>query len=511
MAFTVKYDGNFLTDHMRIIDVHRNLGAGIVSTTEENVFAGDDFVRSRRDKSTIEVEFRTFGNIATARRLLAQLTSSSIPTELIFSDEPNLYYQAIRQGEITLTESKSKLFANGTIIFLIPAGEAESVDTKVLNEDNSGGELGTITHNADGSTKVQINNQGTLETFPQIKITNVDENGYLGLVNPNGILELGKRDEADGETVPESEVLYTTDSDLQFSDFVDASGKVNPQIASVGGTCDTTGEIGYLKDGLRLITQSTATGSTHRGGMLSLDIPPDSNGEKGSVNFYAWFNIFVHALQNGQTGLLQIMFTDSNDKFVAGYGIVKSDKTGNTGAAKFWVGGDHPKEYKSITFTTNDGEQTKDPNNNTMFNSKKGSADFVKQGASLGFYWKGSRQTINVPELENVPIERVYIFIGNFTNSNKFLEELSLRRFWCRKDKVDVWHDLPNRYQAGSVMELDMENGKITKDGISSNNELVTGSEFISLPSGETELDIYQSSWNTTPPQIEIQWKERYL
>lgn len=511
MAFTVKYDGNFLTDHMRIIDVHRNLGAGIVSTTEENVFAGDDFVRSRRDKSTIEVEFRTFGNIATARRLLAQLTSSSIPTELIFSDEPNLYYQAIRQGEITLTESKSKLFANGTIIFLIPAGEAESVDTKKLNESNSGGELGTITHNADGSTKVQINNQGTLETFPQIKITNVDENGYLGLVNPNGILELGKRDEADGETVPESEVLYTTDSDLQFSDFVDASGKVNPQIASVGGTCDTTGKIGYLKDGLRLITQSTATGSTHRGGMLSLDIPPDSNGEKGSVNFYAWFNIFVHALQNGQTGLLQIMFTDSNDKFVAGYGIVKSDKTGNTGAAKFWVGGDHPKEYKSITFTTNDGEQTKDPNNNTMFNSKKGSADFVKQGASLGFYWKGSRQTINVPELENVPIERVYIFIGNFTNSNKFLGELSLRRFWCRKDKVDVWHDLPNRYQAGSVMELDMENGKITKDGISSNNELVTGSEFISLPSGETELDIYQSSWNTTPPQIEIQWKERYL
>lgn len=511
MAFTVKYDGNFLTDHMRIIDVHRNLGAGITSTTEENVFSGADFVRSRRDKSTIEVEFRTFDNIVTARRILAKLTSSPIPTELIFSDEPNLFYQAIRQGEITLTESKSKLFGTGTITFLIPAGEAESVDTKVLNESNSGGEFGTITHNADGSTKVIINNKGSLETFSKIKVTNVHENGYLGLVNPNGILELGKRDEADGETVPESEVLYTTDSDLQFSDFVDASGKVNPQIASVGGTCDTTGKIGYLKDGLRLITPSTATGSTHRGGMLSLDIPPDSNGEKGSVNFYAWFNIFVHALQNGQTGLLQIMFTDSNDKFVAGYGIVKSDKTGNTGAAKFWVGGDHPKEYKSITFTTNDGEQTKDPNNNTMFNSKKGSADFVKQGASLGFYWKGIRQTINVPELENVPIERVYIFIGNFTNSNKFLGELSLRRFWCRKDKVDVWHDLPNRYQAGSVMELDMENGKITKDGISSNNELVTGSEFISLPSGETELDIYQSSWNTTPPQIEIQWKERYL
>lgn len=511
MIFTVKYGENFLTDHMRILDVRRKLGAGIISTTEENVFAGDDFIRSRRDKATIEIDFITFDNLATARRLLAKLTSSPIPTELIFSDEPNLYYQAIRQGEISLLESKSGLLATGTITFLIPSGEAVSVDTKVLNGANSGGELGTITHNADGSTKVIINNKGSLETFPKIKVTNVHENGYLGFVNPNGILEFGKRDEADGETVPESEVLYTTDSDLQFSDFVDASGKVNPQIASVGGTCDTTGKIGYLKDGLRLITQSTATGSTHRGGMLSLDIPPDSNGEKGSVNFYAWFNIFVHALQNGQTGLLQIMFTDSNDKFVAGYGIVKSDKTGNTGAAKFWVGGDHPKEYKSITFTTNDGEQTKDPNNNTMFNSKKGSADFVKQGASLGFYWKGSRQTINVPELENVPIERVYIFIGNFTNSNKFLGELSLRRFWCRKDKVDAWRNLPNRYQAGSVMELDMENGKFIKDGIAINDELVKGTEPFPFSSGETELDIYQSSWNTTPPQIEIQWKERYL
>ena len=491
-----------------VTNIKRNIGSTWENSTEK-LGNGVDFLYNSRGSKIISFDYVLngifFNEINNNKEQLASLVNTKVPIELIFEDEPNKVWLALPDGE------QSFDLDSGTLNFLVPSGEAESVDTKKLNESNSGGELGTITHNADGSTKVQINNQGTLETFPKIKITNVHENGYLGFVNPNGILELGKRDEADGETVPESEVLYTTDSDLQFSDFVDASGKVNPQIASVGGTCDTTGKIGYLKDGLRLITPSTATGSTHRGGMLSLDIPPDSNGEKGSVNFYAWFNIFVHALQNGQTGLLQIMFTDSNDNFVAGYGIVKSDKTGNTGAAKFWIGGDHPKEWKSIVFTTNDGEQTKDPNNNTMFNSKKGSADFVKQGASLGFYWKGSRQTINVPELENVPIERVYIFIGNFTNSNKFLGELSLRRFWCRKDKVDVWHDLPNRYQAGSVMELDMENGKITKDGISSNNELVTGSEFISLPSGETELDIYQSSWNTTPPQIEIQWKERYL
>lgn len=510
MGFTVKYDGNFLTDHMRIIDVHRNLGAGINSTTEENVFSGADFVRSRRDKSTIEVEFRTFDNITTARRQLAKLTSSSIPAELIFSDEPNLYYQAIRQGEITLTESKSKLFATGTITFLIPAGEAESVDTKVLNESNSGGELGTITHNADGSTKVIINNKGSLETFPKIKVTNVHENGYLGFVNPIGILELGKREEADGETVKESQILYTSDSDSQFSKLVDTNVE-NPQTSSVGMTCDTSGKISYSKDGLRLTTPSTVTGKTLRGGMKVFDLPPDSNGENGAVNFYAWFNILAHALEYGQTGVLQILFTDKEDNLVAGYGVVKTDMVGNVGNVKFWVGGDKPREWKSLSFTANDGEAPKDPNNNTQFNSKTGWHDFVKKKGALSFHWKGSRQTINVPELAEVPIERIYVFIGNWSGSNKFIGDLSLRRFWCRKDYVSVWNDLPNRYQTGSVIELDMENGKLIKDGIAINNELVTGSKFFSFPPGESELDIYQSSWNTTPPHVEIEWKERYL
>lgn len=515
MAFSVKFND---VDLSTIVDgftaITRNIGAGWTNTVQPNPIIGADFTQNSINSKSITVNFIAdvqADRFTSVRKALASALNVKQPATLIFDDDPNQVWWAVPDGTPTLDES-SFYQAVGSITFLVPSGVSESVETNILNASNSGGSLGTITNNSDGSVDIKINNTGNLEAFPTIEITNVHENGYLGLANENGILELGKRDEADGETVPESEVLYTTDSDLQFSDFVDASGKVNPQIASVGGTCDTTGKIGYLKDGLRLITQSTATGSTHRGGMLSLDIPPDSNGEKGSVNFYAWFNIFVHALQNGQTGLLQIMFTDSNDKFVAGYGIVKSDKTGNTGAAKFWVGGDHPKEYKSITFTTNDGEQTKDPNNNTMFNSKKGSADFVKQGASLGFYWKGSRQTINVPELENVPIERVYIFIGNFTNSNKFMGELSLRRFWCRKDKVDVWHDLPNRYQAGSKIEINM-NGKDTVliNGMPAIQEKIRGTEPFSIPPGISTLKIIQSSWNTTPPIVQISYKERNL
>ena len=521
MAFTVKYDGNFLTDHMRIIDVHRNLGAGITSTTEENVFSGADFVRSRRDKSTIEVEFRTFDNITTARRLLAKLTSSSIPAELIFSDEPNLYYQAIRQGEITLTESKSKLFATGTITFLIPAGEAESVDTKVLNESNSGSEFGTITHNEDGSTKIQINNQGTLPTWVKINLTSKHDNGYFGIVGVNGAMELGKREEADGEDVQNSEVLYDSKSDTEFKKFVSAAGQPHPEWAGAG----TNGTIGYQEynykssngqqrtmTGVKLIDPGPQTG--FRGGMTELVLPPDSNGDSGAVNFYAWFRLFTWTTALGQTGVMQILFTDENDEFVAGYGTLKDDKTGNTGTVGFWIGGDKKGQWKHIPYVANNGEQTGLKDNNTMLNDNRGQLDFAKQGSTLGFYWKGGHQTIVVPELENVAIHKVKFFFGNWApniSPKGTMTHMVIREFWCRKDFVQKWNDLPNRYKNGSTLEIDMERGQITKDGILANNELVTGSEFFSIPPGVSEIDIYQSSWNTTSPDVSIEWKERYL
>ena len=488
-----------------VTNIKRNIGSTWENSTEK-LGNGVDFLYNSRGSKGISFDYVLkgifFSEINHNKEQLASLVNTKEPIELIFEDEPNKVWLALPDGE------QSFDLDSGTLNFLVPSGEAVSVDTKVLNESNSGGELGTITHNADGSTKVIINNKGSLETFPKIKVTNVHENGYLGFVNPIGILELGKREEADGETVKESQILYTSDSDSQFSKLVDATGHINPQNPE---HIETGGLLGYQKDGLRLITPSTDIQHTFKGGMKVIDLPPDSNGEVGAENFYMWWNVWCHALTWGETGVIQILMTDSADKLIAGWGIVKTNTNTNKAHVKFWIGGNNPKEYKSIQFTANDGEAPKDNENNTSYNSKTGSADFVKKGASLGFYWKGSRQTINVPELEKVKVERVYIFMGDVINSKKYLGELSLRRLWFRKDYVSVWNDLPNRYQTGSVIELDMENGKFIKDGIAINNELVNGSEPFSFPSGESELDIYQSSWNTTPPQVEIQWKERYL
>ncbi|MDT2934113.1 phage tail family protein [Lactococcus lactis] len=509
MTLTVNFAGNELTKHMRIIDVKRNLGAGIDIVSQKRAGNGEDFISSRKDSSKIVVDFRTFDDITAARRLLAALTSSETLAELSFSDEPNVRYHAIREGEITLTENKSKLFSDGTITFKIPSGAAESVTSNVLNATNSGGENGTITPNTtDGSIEIKVNNKGTLPTFPKIKLTNVSENGYFGIVGVKGLMALGNINEADGVTNPKSEQLYDSNTDSSFSKFKDvAVGIVNPQNSLYG----TNGTISFQSDGLRFATQGTMSSSQIAGGgMKVMTLPADSNGHVGAVNFYSHFNLFAWAGAMGQTGILQILFTDINDKLVAGYGITKSDMSGNSAKCSFWVGGNTPKEYTSFGFETNNAEKNqKYPNN--MFNSSTGDADFLKEGASLGFYWYGSRKSIYVPELENVEIAKVYLYIGQFKNSNKFINNLSIRGLNLMKNNVSVWSDIPNRYAAGSVVEIDMENDKIFTNGVATNKDFVKGGNFFSLPPGESTLLISQSTFNHTPPQVELTWKENYL
>ena len=511
MTLTVNFAGNELTKHMRIIDVKRNLGAGIDIVSQKRAGNGEDFISSRKDSSKIVVDFRTFDDITAARRLLAALTSSETLAELSFSDEPNVRYRAIREGEITLTENKSKLFSDGTITFKIPSGAAESVTQNVLNATNSGGENGTITPNTtDGSIEIKVNNKGTLPTFPKIKLTNVSENGYFGIVGVKGLIGLGNINEADGVTNPMSEQLYDSASDTSFSDFKDvAPGTPNPQ----NNWLATNGKLEFQTDGLRLKDQGTVDSRQGvAGGMKVMTLPADSNGHVGAVNFYSYFNIFAWAGAFGQTGLLQVLFTDANNKLVAGYGVSKGDMVDNKASMKCWVGGNSPREYASNDFISHNGEGNGAGSmNNTSFNERTGHSDFVKTGSQLEFYWKGSRIKAIIPELETVEIAKVYIYIGQYVQSNKFMTNLSLRNISYRKDKVSVWSNVPNRYAAGSVVEIDMENDKIFTNGVATNKDFVNGGKFFSIPPGESTIIINQSAFNHTPPQVELTWKENYL
>ena len=57
-----------------------------------------------------------------------------------------------------------------------------------------------------------------------------------------------------------------------------------------------------------------------------------------------------------------------------------------------------------------------------------------------------------------------------------------------------------------------MEKSKITVNDLGANSDYITGSEFISIPPGASQrLDIVYSNFTTSPPKVEIKWKERIL
>ncbi|AJA57186.1 distal tail protein Dit [Lactococcus lactis] len=515
----VTYGDKILSDLFEsVTNIKRDIGSGWNNNTQAKK-EGVDVISSSRGLRNISFDYiikgTFFDEININKQKLSSYINSEIRLGLIFEDEPNKVWYALPDGEQSFsTENKS-----GTLTFIVPEGHAYSTYTNVLNSDNSGGVDGSITPNADGSVDITINNQGTLPTWIDLKLTNNHDNGYFGIAGVNGSLELGNREEVDGVTIKHSDVLYDSKTDPKFSKFVSAAGQPHPEWAGAG----TNGTIGYQEynykssngqqktmKGVKLINPGSQTG--FRGGMAELVLPPDSNGDSGAVNFYAWFRLFTWTTSLGQTGVMQILFTDENDEFVAGYGTLKDDKTGNTGTVGFWIGGPNKGQWKHIPYVANNGEQTGLKDNNTMLNDNRGALDFFKQGSTLGFYWKGGHQRIVVPELKDVAIHKVKFFFGNWsTNPRGTMTHMVIRDFWCRKDFVNTWNDLPNRYKNGSVVEIDMSSGNVSKDGISAITEVVNGTEPFSIPPGISQIKIIQSSWNNTPPDVEISWKERIL
>ena len=80
-----------------------------------------------------------------------------------------------------------------------------------------------------------------------------------------------------------------------------------------------------------------------------------------------------------------------------------------------------------------------------------------------------------------------------------------------RKDFVPVTKDIPNRYSIGSNVVVDCESDSVTVDGLERITDVVHGSTFPTIPTGNSQLEIYCSSWIGNKPTVTIEFEERWL
>ena len=476
---------------VKITRLDRNLSPSITNNTRniENVNGGE-FTHSTYSPKQIVMEFRisnsTARELSEFRRKMSEILYSKEPKRLIFSDEPSIYYDAIVDGEPVLEEDD--MYSSGTITWLIPDGVAYSTAEKQFTGVQQNG-YQTIT----------IQNNGTEWADVDYEITHKHENGFIGLVSQYGVIQLGKEEEADGENYKASENLF--DGYNLFQDDHGTSYQ-NPE-NTTQGTLEVRNVAGY---NVMALKGGQATSGYWNGGMKTLTIPVDSEGRRGAKNFYCYTQHWFETGLMGQTGAQTIAFLTGDNKVICAMSINKSDSVGNTARVEWFAPGNTLIRREEFQPTAYEGNP---------FNLKMGCHnDFLKEGEKLRIFWYGTYVERNIPEIKDMECEKIQIWIGQWGDrnlGNQLVTHNYLKSIWFRKDNVEKYRDVPNRYRAGDVVSIDGESTKVYVNGMPAKGDEINGSNYPKVPPGTTEVQFCYSSFSSPPPQIKAKMREVYL
>ena len=474
---------------VKIIRLDRNLMPSITTSIRsvENVNGGE-FTHSTYSPKQIAMEFQipnsTARGLAEFRRKMPEILYSKEPKRLIFSDEPNIYYEAIVDGEPVLEEND--MYSTGTITWLIPDGVAYSTAEFAFDGVQE-----------DGYQTITIKNNGTEWADVDYEITHKHENGFIGLVSQHGTIQLGKVEETDMEDYEASEALIDDKFSLSTTGWAlnqATTVHVVSEHKQTGNLAISNGTGGYA-----LRVTDYGTGEQWHGPSWTKKVPADRNGHVGAKNCtLSWHHYFTTSTFNNR-GVIQFLMTDRNKKNVAAMTVFKNELGNNKGYAEFFVNG------------INKGKIEFDCNwNNPRTGQNAGKSSISKFGDRFEFNVNGEVKPFTVPEMKDIEVIEVSIFIGTW-GSGEGIGENHVYSMEFTSHSVDAQRDVPNRFQAGSVVRIDGESTKVYVDGVVSAGHEVNGTDYFKVPPGTTEVQFYYSDFSSPPPQIKAKIREVYL
>lgn len=481
---TVTYKGEKLP--IKIVKVNRNLSAPISSNLKKiGIRNGKDFDYVTQEEKQIAIEYvinnGTAENLKDFRRKMAKLLTSDKMGKLIFSDEPNLYYNAILNGEPTLDEEY--LQSSGIITFIVPDGIAHSTIQKTFQ----------ASLNHERVMEMTISNTGTESVPVDYEIKHNHENGFIGIVSEYGVIQLGHVNEMDMEEKEKSEYLLNYRQASQYEAMRSGSGIFFDPSYGKSGTFGT-----YNYDNKTWVSLASAgVGSGWHGAAKTIDLPPDQMGIYGSANFAMQGKVWFRPTATNQCGIIEYCIADKNGRHLASARIAKWNPVTDTALLILCVNG---KEVQRIEFNSALSE---------LFVHNRGDFYISKSGRKITFCF-GGLYDFNIPEIEKMEAKTVSVFIGQRDNY-PIIPKMYLNYLVFRKDKVKTWHDVPNRYPSGSIVAIDGKSRKVYMDGIQRAADEVRGSKYFNVPPGETKIQFYYSDFCSPPPTITAKIQEAYL
>ena len=496
---TVIYNNHDLSEVIKINEVIRPVGNERDVTTNDAPFLGVNVQEVRTGPKKIKVKFtvqkKTARDTELAKHTLATILNTDKPVRIDISDEPDKYYMGLVIGSVDV-DNVARWLQKGEFEILVPDGVAHG--TTYRRFDNGQEQLDKVVFN--------LVNDGNVPAFPVVTVKNNAENGYIGLVNTSGAFEVGDREEADTGIVKRSEVLIDFRGDRISDGFARATKNkavTNDNSENVVGTAELTTL--WDKKHIRLRDQTTSGKYGNYATSLSWDIPTDSSGAVGSLDDYIiGRQIFISNAAN-QYGFIKITVSDTNGQFL--YGIETFKRTKGQDCEFNVFGSDGKNSYyflKCLNFTGISDSKL------NPFTSSRGQFEIKRNDDRVHVYYQGSVYSFIIPEIKSRKSAKIHVMLGAY-HDKPMVTHMYIDELLYRKDFVPAIGDVPNRYPIGSNVVLNSEDDTVTVDGLEKIVDVVDGSSFLTIPPGNSQLEVYCSSWVKTKPTVKVEFKERYL
>lgn len=362
----------------------------------------------------------------------------------------------------------------------------------------------------DGAT-FNIDYNGDIPAKPIFEVTMQSDNGFVGFVDQNGnVLQFGNVDEVDKEPYEQNETLVTLQDFINAPDDINGTDYNHPD-HGVKGSLKVNNWFG--KDFLSFGSSGSIIG-TSNGGLRTIEIPLDSEGEKGCKNFYTYFHLLFYAGLMGQTGEMTINWVTEDNKVIAGLTWYKTDTTGNTGWYEILCyDPNNPPRYLKELITYNftcSHIQTQNP-----WYWDWGHCDLRKEGNKLTCFYYGSYPSFIVPEIENLECSKIQISIKQYSNrsGNQFMTYMGFDEFRFQKMNVEKWNDVPNKFSKDDVFIINTSNGDVTLKGLPqySIGAIDNSWDEFKLSPGNNQIKCVYSEWVETKPIVKMKYREVYI
>lgn len=475
-----------------ITKVNRNITPSFTNETVSIGSAkGEIFQYNVYKSKQIEISYQIYNRraeyLVNFRRGLSALIYTDEPKKLIFSDEPNIYYNAILDGEQTLEEEEYK--SSGILRFLIPDGVAHSVAEKTAENY--------------GSNQITLENNGTESVPINIKTTMKSDNGYIAFTLGDRFYQIGKPEEADGKHYEESVKLF--DDHL----YEDKGWLVNQGITPpVTSERLQNGVVKYVKESTNegyATTKDYGSGNSWHGASLTKIVPKDVN-NKYPVNWkvaYRFdFNTDGAVFKGVQVGHTSVTMIDENDDIICSIIFEDTSPVNEYYYMAVFIGNKNvwhtdstfPMAKKGVTARGDYGPAV--------------TAEKIGNQVTIRFNNFGICKTFYVdnPEAE---LRKITWYVAAYKD-NFHTENNVLRALHVIKHNVERYEDIPNYFSNGDIVEIDGASGSVYINDAYDTDVADIGSQPLLLPPGQHTLGIITSSFASVP-DVEVTYQERWI